>query len=81
MTRDEVRGHFKAILAKQGKAGAADDALALREVGFRSLDFAELALLVEMATGQALDFEAAVLRRIETVNDVLTFFVEATRAG
>lgn len=81
MTRDEVRAQMNAILAKQGKGAAGDDGASLQEIGFRSLDFAELALRVEMATGKILDFEAAVLRRIETVDDVLAFFVEATRAA
>lgn len=81
MTRDEVREQINGILAKQGRPGVVDDGRPLREIGFRSLDFAELALRVEMATGKSLDFEAAVLRRIETVEDVLRFFVEATRAA
>ncbi|MDQ4111832.1 MAG: acyl carrier protein, partial [Actinomycetota bacterium] len=45
-------------------------------IGFRSLDFSELALRVEDEIGDELNFEAAGLRSIETIGDVLDLLVE-----
>lgn len=64
------------VLAVQGKDLPDEDAVKLSDVGFRSLDFSELALRVEDATGAELNFEAAGLRSIETVGDVLELLVE-----
>ncbi|TDB77849.1 acyl carrier protein [Micromonospora sp. KC723] len=61
------------VLANQGRTLPDDDAADLREIGFRSLDFSELALRVEDATGEELNFDAPGLRRIATVGDVLDF--------
>ncbi|TDC85194.1 acyl carrier protein [Micromonospora sp. KC606] len=61
------------VLANQGRVLPDDDAADLREIGFRSLDFSELALRVEDATGEELNFDAPGLRRIATVGDVLDF--------
>jgi len=63
------------VLAVQGKTLPADDAARLADIGFRSLDFSELALRVEDETGLELNFEAAGLRRIDTVADVLDLLV------
>ena len=52
----------------------------MREIGFRSLDFSELALRVEQARGRELDFDAARLRAIERVVDILDFFAPADDA-
>jgi acyl carrier protein len=49
----------------------------LAELGFRSLDFAELALRVEERLGRELNFGGAQLRRLATVGDV----VELLRAS
>jgi acyl carrier protein len=59
------------VLTTQGKALPADDGANLREVGFRSLDFSELALRVEDDLGEELNFDAPGLRRVATVGDVL----------
>jgi len=77
MGRDEILETMTAILSKQGKDAPASEEATLREVGFRSLDFSELALRVEMASGQSLNFDAGKLRQVQTVKDVLDFFVEA----
>jgi acyl carrier protein len=77
MGRDEILETMKAILAKQGKQATLSEGATLREVGFRSLDFSELALRVEMASGKNLDFDAGKLRQVQTVGDVLDFFVDA----
>ena len=48
----------------------------LRDIGFRSLDFSELALRVEDEIDEELNFEAAGLRQIATVGDVLNLLTE-----
>ena len=71
---------MKMILEKQGKtASSLDDAVTLRSLGFRSLDFSELCLRAEIETGKELNFEATALRSIETVKDVCIFLDNATR--
>jgi acyl carrier protein len=77
MTRDEVRATMNRILERQGKAPLRDERQTLRELGFRSLDFSELALRVEQARGHELGFDAAKLRAIECAGDVLDFFANA----
>ena len=59
------------VLTTQGKALPTDDGANLRDVGFRSLDFSELALRVEDEIGEELNFDAPGLRRVATVGDVL----------
>jgi len=61
------------VLAAQGKNLPTDDSAQLSEIGFRSLDFSELALRVEDELGDELNFDAPGLRSIETVGDVLDF--------
>ena len=53
-------------------------AQALDGIGFRSLDFSELALRVETTSGVTLTFDAAPLRAIRTVDDVLDFLQAAS---
>jgi|UniRef100_UPI0037847EB3 acyl carrier protein len=84
MTRDEIKTLMNAILAKQGKPSVTDENGVLRDLGFRSLDFSELALRVERAVGDELNFDAALMRSISTVADVLNFFektIQSARAG
>ena len=77
MQRTDILALFKEILTRQGKhTDFAEDA-ELTAVGFRSLDFSELALRVEMGAGVTLTFDAAPLRAIRTVKDVLDFLVAA----
>ncbi|WP_433532355.1 acyl carrier protein [Micromonospora sp. CA-263727] len=76
LSRAQIRDLMGQVLKNQGKALPDDDAADLREVGFRSLDFSELALRVEDETGEELNFDAPGLRRIATVGDVLDFLVE-----
>ncbi|NLU78860.1 acyl carrier protein [Micromonospora sp. HNM0581] len=79
LSRAQIRDLMGEVLKNQGKALPSDDAADLREIGFRSLDFSELALRVEDATGEELNFDAPGLRRITTVGDVLDFLVELQR--
>jgi acyl carrier protein len=71
LPRAQVRHLMEQVLTTQGKALPADDGAELRAVGFRSLDFSELALRVEDEIGDELNFDAPVLRRVATVGDVL----------
>ena len=62
-----------AVLTKQGKGLPAAEDADLQDIGFRSLDFSELALRVEDEVGEELNFDAPGLRQIRTVGDVLDF--------
>jgi acyl carrier protein len=61
------------VLTAQGKVLPDDDGTVLEDLGFRSLDFSELALRVEDELGEELNFDAPELRQIRTVGDVLDF--------
>jgi acyl carrier protein len=73
LSKDQVRTMMGEVLKAQGKQLPADEATPLSEIGFRSLDFSELALRVEDEMGTELNFDAPGLRSIETVGDVLDF--------
>ncbi|NOZ55942.1 MAG: acyl carrier protein [Calditrichaeota bacterium] len=70
---------MNAILVRQGKNPVDDEQVTLRDIGFRSLDFSELALRVEKRIGRELIFDASILRGITSVADALDFFEEASR--
>ena len=71
LTRIELRTLMEAIITEHGHAAPPDEAANLRDIGFRSLDFSELALRVEEEIGRELNFDAVGLRNITTVGDVL----------
>ena len=73
LTREQIRTMMGEVLDAHGKTLPAGDATSLSEIGFRSLDFSELALRVEDELGSELNFDAPGLRAIETVGDVLEF--------
>ena len=64
------------VLAGQGKELPDDDSVDLRDIGFRSLDFSELALRIEDEIGEELNFDAAGLRQVQSVGDVLDLLTE-----
>lgn len=64
------------VLAAQGKELPDDDSVDLRDIGFRSLDFSELALRIEDEIGEELNFDAAGLRQVQSVGDVLDLLTE-----
>ena len=68
------------VLQAQGKELPEGDDTSLSDIGFRSLDFSELALRVEDELDTELNFDAPGLRSIETVGDVLTF-IEQLQEG
>jgi acyl carrier protein len=76
LDRARVRVLMGEVLAAQGKELPDDDGADLRGVGFRSLDFSELALRVEDELDVELNFDAPGLRSIRTVGDVLDFLTE-----
>ena len=78
MSREQILEMMREVIRRQGKPDAFPETAVLREIGFRSLDFSELALRVEQKLGRELNFDAGRLRGIQTVADVLSFFVDAT---
>jgi len=80
MDRQQVLDLVNLVLANSGSAPVHDEDVPLREAGFRSLDFSEVALRAEDILGRDLNFEAAAMRRIRTIRDVVDFFTEAAGA-
>jgi acyl carrier protein len=80
LTRAQIRGLMGEVMKAQGKSLPSDDGADLREIGFRSLDFSELALRVEDEIGDELNFDAPGLRRIARVGDVLDFIEQLQSA-
>lgn len=76
VSREQLRALMGEVLAAQGKALPDDDAALLADIGFRSLDFSELALRVEDEIDDELNFDAAGLRQINTIGDVLDLLTE-----
>lgn len=79
MTRSEILAIMNHIMVKRGRSEILDETKTTREVNFRSLDFSEVALRIEAKIGKELVFDAATMRRIETVKDVLDFFEAVTK--
>ena len=80
LSRDAIRTMMAEVLQAQGKSMPEDDAANLETIGFRSLDFSELALRVEDEIGEELNFDAPELRQIATVADVLDFLEQLQAA-
>lgn len=80
LSRDQIRALMAEVLAAQGKQMPGDDQANLEEIGFRSLDFSELALRVEDEIDEELNFDAPQLRQIATVSDVLDFLEQLQAA-
>lgn len=80
LSRDEIRTMMAEVLQAQGKQMPVDDGANLEQIGFRSLDFSELALRVEDEIGEELNFDAPELRQIATISDVLDFLEQLQAA-
>jgi acyl carrier protein len=80
LSRDAIRSMMAEVLQAQGKTMPTADSANLEEIGFRSLDFSELALRVEDEIGEELNFDAPELRQIATVSDVLDFLEQLQAA-
>jgi acyl carrier protein len=81
MERQHVLELVNQVLTNQGKQPAKDDATPMADIGFRSLDFSQVALRIEDELERELNFSAAAMRRITTIRDVIDFFVEATQSS
>jgi acyl carrier protein len=78
---EEIRNLINQCMLRQGKKPIQSDDQTLRDLGFRSLDFSEIALRIEQKIGRELEFDAALLRNVRTVSDVLDFFAKASQAS
>jgi acyl carrier protein len=76
-----VLDELRKLQARRSATTSFDETTRLSAIGFRSIDFAELALEIEDKQGRELDFEQGDLGRIETVGDVVGFFVGVLRSG
>ena len=74
MNRDKILDILREILERHGKPTDCAEDTELASVGFRSLDFSEMAIRVETASGKQLVFDASPLREIRTIADVVDFF-------
>ena len=77
ISHDVILTLMQGIQSRQGRSTALNHDALLRDVGFRSLDFSELALRAEQMAGRTLQFDASSVRRIRTVGDVTEFIVAA----
>lgn len=80
MTRADILSIMNAIMAKRGRAAISDESQTTRDANFRSLDFSKPPSR-KSRIGHELTFDAATMRRIVTVKDVLDFFEQASRAA
>ena len=80
MDRSEILSIMNLVMAKRGRPAIQSETQPTRDANFRSLDFSETALRIETKMGRELAFDAAAMRRIETVKDVLDFFQDVTKA-
>ena len=81
MDAGEILDLMNMVVTKRGLPAISDTSMSTRDAKFRSLDFSEVALRIEDKLGKELSFEAADMRRIVTVKDVIDFFTEASRAA
>lgn len=79
MTRAELLALLQQQRARQGRPAVEDLSQTTRAAGFRSLDFSELALRVELVIGRELAFDASALRAITTLDDVLDLLEELAK--
>jgi acyl carrier protein len=71
LDEDSIVTELRAIYARRGVDIDLASDTELSELGFRSLDFSELALRLEERLGRELDFAGVELRRLATVGDVV----------
>ena len=78
MQRAKILEIMNLVMTNKGRAAVTGEAQTTRDANFRSLDFSETALRIETEIGRELAFDAASMRRIETIKDVLDFFEGST---
>ena len=74
LSRAELQTEFDQLLRRRRLNPGYQPDTTLRDIGFRSLDFSELALRIEERIGRELNFDAAILRNVRTAEDVFRFF-------
>jgi acyl carrier protein len=76
-----VLEELSALYRSRGEAHAVTAESSLHTLGFRSLDFAALALRIEDRVGREIDFSsAALLEDLDDVGDLQRFFRSALTA-
>ncbi len=78
MQRTEILKIMNTVLTNKGRPVIQEETQSTRDANFRSLDFSETALRIETKIGKELSFDAASMRQIETIKDVVDFFEGAT---
>ncbi len=71
LSRNEARSMLEDLLRTQSRALPDRDDVALADLGLTSLDVAELTVRLEDQVGEEVALEAAVIRPLHTVNDLL----------
>jgi acyl carrier protein len=77
MDQSEIVELIRQMQERRGRSTAFTKESGLRDIGFESIDFAELAVRLEDGTNKRLNFSALEFRQIQTVADVAGFFAEA----
>jgi acyl carrier protein len=80
LTPELVLAELRDLYRRRGIDVDFDLDTSLAELPFSSLDFSELALVVEDFVGRELNFGAIVARSLESVQDVVDFLVSADSA-
>lgn len=75
ISRDTLLGMVTEVMRSQGKPPPGEDTHSLADLGFSSLDLAELTVRLEDVAGYELAVEAAEIRPLGTVGDLLDMLV------
>lgn len=81
MSEEEIEREVQALCDRRGLGLRVDRSTRLADVGLRSLDVSELAIHVEERLGRELNVGAAVLRRLDTVEDLVQYLRRAVEAS
>ncbi|MEV0705538.1 acyl carrier protein [Saccharopolyspora sp. NPDC050389] len=76
LPRSAARSMLEDLLRAQNKGLPESDDLALSDLGFTSLDLAELTVRLEDRVGGEVTLEAAAIRPLQTVSDLLDLLTE-----
>ncbi len=76
LSRSAARTMLEDLLHAQSKVIPESDDLALSDLGFTSLDLAELTVRLEDQVGGEVALEAAAIRPLRTVSDLLDLLAE-----
>lgn len=79
ISRDTLLGMVTDVMRSQGKPAPTEDSDGLAELGFSSLDLAELTVRLEDLAGNELAVEAAEIRPLGTVGDLLDMLMSLVK--